>query len=126
MKYIHFAILAAVSAGSVFAQLPTQKVLTIDVAQTIAQEAMMKCRADGFKNIERASDVVIDSFERLFEAVHQRCFCGEVEGSVCAFEERKNAGLANIGAMELDAVVYVIESAGGKVVDANDGIAFVQ
>ncbi len=36
------------------------------------------------------------------------------------------AGLANIGAMELDAVVYVIESAGGKVVDANDGIAFVQ
>jgi uncharacterized protein GlcG (DUF336 family) len=49
VKYTPFAILAAVSAGSVFAQLPTQKVLTIDLAQIIAQEAMMKCRADGYK-----------------------------------------------------------------------------
>jgi uncharacterized protein GlcG (DUF336 family) len=32
-----------------FAQLPTQKVMTIDVAQAIAQEAMLKCRADGYK-----------------------------------------------------------------------------
>jgi uncharacterized protein GlcG (DUF336 family) len=41
---------AALSVGA-FAQdgLPTQKMLTIDVAQTIAQEAMAKCRADGFK-----------------------------------------------------------------------------
>jgi uncharacterized protein GlcG (DUF336 family) len=41
---------AALSATA-FAQegLPTQKLLTIDVAQTIAQEAMMKCRADGYK-----------------------------------------------------------------------------
>jgi uncharacterized protein GlcG (DUF336 family) len=29
--------------------LPTQKVLTIDVAQTMAQEAMLQCRADGYK-----------------------------------------------------------------------------
>lgn len=36
------------SAGA-FAQLPTQKVLTIDVAQTIAQEAMAQCRANGYK-----------------------------------------------------------------------------
>jgi uncharacterized protein GlcG (DUF336 family) len=45
------AILAGAAAlsASAFAQLPTQKLLTIDVAQTIAQEAMMKCRADGYK-----------------------------------------------------------------------------
>jgi len=40
--------IAAVS-GSVFAQLPTSRVLTVDVAQAIAQEAMAKCRADGYK-----------------------------------------------------------------------------
>jgi hypothetical protein len=39
---------AALSAGA-FAQLPTQKMLTIDVAETIAQESMAKCRADGYK-----------------------------------------------------------------------------
>jgi len=49
MKFRYIAILATISAGSVLAQLPTQKVLTIDLAQTIAQEAMLKCRADGYK-----------------------------------------------------------------------------
>ena len=39
---------AALSAGA-FAHLPTQKMLTIDVAETIAQESMAKCRADGYK-----------------------------------------------------------------------------
>src|SRR2546430_2719060 len=34
----------AALATSVFAQLPTTKVLTMDVAQTIAQAAMDKCR----------------------------------------------------------------------------------
>ncbi len=37
--------------------LPTQKVLTIDVAHTVAQEAMMKCRADGYK----VTVLVVDS-----------------------------------------------------------------
>ena len=32
-----------------FGQLPTQKVLTLEVAQQIAQEALAKCRADGYK-----------------------------------------------------------------------------
>jgi uncharacterized protein GlcG (DUF336 family) len=41
---------AAAFASAGFAQsLPTQKVLTVDVAQTIAQEAMVRCRADGYK-----------------------------------------------------------------------------
>jgi uncharacterized protein GlcG (DUF336 family) len=40
---------AAAFSGGAFAQLPTQKVLTIDVAETIAQESMAKCRADGYK-----------------------------------------------------------------------------
>ena len=41
-------VIAAVSATSL-AQLPTTKVLTMDVAETIAQAAMAKCRADGYK-----------------------------------------------------------------------------
>ena len=42
--------LTAVAAVRVVAQgLPTQKILTTDVAHTIAQEAMMRCRADGYK-----------------------------------------------------------------------------
>ena len=52
MKLTTFAVLtaatAAIPAGA-FAQLPTSKVLTLDVAQTIAQEALAKCRADGYK-----------------------------------------------------------------------------
>ena len=42
------AIVAAFTA-SAFAQLPASKVLTVDVAHAIAQEAMAKCRADGYK-----------------------------------------------------------------------------
>ncbi len=49
MRFTRFAILAAASAVAAFGQLPTMKVLTVDVAHTIAQEAMMKCRADGYK-----------------------------------------------------------------------------
>jgi uncharacterized protein GlcG (DUF336 family) len=40
--------IAALSTAA-FAQLPTSKVLTLEVAQIIAQEAMTKCRADGYK-----------------------------------------------------------------------------
>ncbi len=43
-----FTVLALLAAP-MFAQLPTTKVLTMDVAHTIAQEAMAKCRADGYK-----------------------------------------------------------------------------
>lgn len=48
MKILRFLILTAVSSIA-FAQLGTQKVITIDIANTIAQEAMAKCRADGYK-----------------------------------------------------------------------------
>jgi uncharacterized protein GlcG (DUF336 family) len=41
------AIAACSTSGS--AQLPTSKVLTLDVAEAIAQEALAKCRADGYK-----------------------------------------------------------------------------
>ncbi len=41
--------LAFTLSTSAFAQLPNSKVLTMDVAHTIAQEAMAKCRADGYK-----------------------------------------------------------------------------
>ena len=40
---------AVLGSGSAVAQLPQSRVLTIDVAQTIAREAMAKCREDGYK-----------------------------------------------------------------------------
>ena len=44
------ACLTVLAAATAFGQeLPTQKVLTIDVAQTLAHEAMMKCRSEGYK-----------------------------------------------------------------------------
>jgi uncharacterized protein GlcG (DUF336 family) len=51
MKLTRLALLTAAAAysTSAFAQLPSSKVLTMDVAQQIAQEAMAKCRADGYK-----------------------------------------------------------------------------
>jgi len=52
MPFTKFAILTAATVAfsmSAFAQLPQSRVLTLDVAQTIAMEAMAKCRADGYK-----------------------------------------------------------------------------
>jgi uncharacterized protein GlcG (DUF336 family) len=41
------AMLAHSAIGS--AQLPASRVLTLDVAEAIAQEAMARCRADGYR-----------------------------------------------------------------------------
>lgn len=49
MKSIRIAVLTVAFSAAAFAQLPTMKMLTVDVAQSIAQEAMVKCRADGYK-----------------------------------------------------------------------------
>src|SRR5436309_4271433 len=49
MKLVVFSAATAALSASAFAQLPTSKVLTLDVADTIAQEALAKCRADGYK-----------------------------------------------------------------------------
>src|ERR1700730_11019694 len=49
MKLTTFVISLGALSTSASAQLPTSKVLTVDVAQTIAQEAMARCRADGYK-----------------------------------------------------------------------------
>jgi len=52
MKFTTFVILTAAVAAlstSAFAQLPSSKVLTLDAAEAIAQEALAKCRADGYK-----------------------------------------------------------------------------
>src|SRR2546429_2301412 len=48
-RFVVFGATIAAFPASAFAQLPTSKVLTLDVAETIAQEAMAKCRADGYK-----------------------------------------------------------------------------
>jgi len=49
MKLTTLVVSFAALSTSAFAQLPTTKILTVDVAQTIAQEAMARCRADGYK-----------------------------------------------------------------------------
>ena len=52
MKHTKFALFTLAIAGlssSAFAQLPSTKTLTMDVAEIIAQGAMAKCRADGYK-----------------------------------------------------------------------------
>jgi len=43
------------------AQLPTQKILTVEIAQAIAQEAMLKCRAGG----HRVTVTVVDHTNQL-------------------------------------------------------------
>src|SRR2546422_876069 len=52
MKFTRFLLVTAAVAAlstSAFAQLPNSRVLTMDVAHMIAQEAMAKCRTDGYK-----------------------------------------------------------------------------
>jgi uncharacterized protein GlcG (DUF336 family) len=49
ISHVCFSLALMTFCTSVFAQLPTTKVLTMDVAQIIAQGAMAKCRADGYK-----------------------------------------------------------------------------
>ena len=49
MKLTTLVVSLAALSTSAFAQLPTTRILTVDVAQTIAQEAMARCRADGYK-----------------------------------------------------------------------------
>jgi uncharacterized protein GlcG (DUF336 family) len=68
MKITHLAFSTAAAAAmlitgspAAFAQLPTTKVLTVDVAQTIAQEAMTKCRENGYK----VTVTVVDSANML-------------------------------------------------------------
>jgi uncharacterized protein GlcG (DUF336 family) len=63
MKRTTAALLAATVAlpVSLAAQLPTQKVMTVEVAQEIAHEAMMKCRAGG----HRVTVTVVDQANML-------------------------------------------------------------
>ena len=56
--FVALALLTAAFAGSASAQgLPSTKVLTMDVAQNIAQEAIATCRANGYK----VSVLVVDA-----------------------------------------------------------------
>ena len=66
MKLARYALLATASAAVAFAQLPATKMLTVDVAQAIAQESMLKCRADGYKVTVRVVDAgnVLKAFVR--------------------------------------------------------------
>jgi uncharacterized protein GlcG (DUF336 family) len=55
-KLVLTAAIVVCSTGA-SAQLPTTKILTLEVAQIIASEAVAKCRADGFK----VSVLVVDA-----------------------------------------------------------------
>src|SRR5215471_5683832 len=44
-----FTATVTIFCASAFAQLPQSRVLTMEVAHSIAQEALAKCRADGYK-----------------------------------------------------------------------------
>jgi uncharacterized protein GlcG (DUF336 family) len=48
-KFAFLGGAAMMFASAAFAQLPASRVLTLDVAQAIAQETLAKCRADGYK-----------------------------------------------------------------------------
>jgi uncharacterized protein GlcG (DUF336 family) len=48
-KVVLMIAVMVILTGNAFAQLPATKVLTMDVAESIAQGAMAKCRADGYK-----------------------------------------------------------------------------
>ena len=58
MRFASSSILVATAVCScaLAQELPARKVLTIDLAQTIAQEALAKCRADGYKVTVRVVD----------------------------------------------------------------------
>ena len=52
MKLTNLAVLTAAVAGlsaNAFGQLPQSRVLTVEVAQTIAQQALASCTAAGYK-----------------------------------------------------------------------------
>ena len=62
MSISRFASLTLVLTTAAFAQeLPTQKMLTLDLAHTIAEAALAKCRADGYK----VTVTVVDSANML-------------------------------------------------------------
>ncbi len=48
-KFTVLTAALAVFSSSAIAQLPASRVLTLDAAHEMAQEAMAKCRADGYK-----------------------------------------------------------------------------
>jgi uncharacterized protein GlcG (DUF336 family) len=56
-KFAVFTAAIAALSTSASAQLPTSKVLTLDVAQTIAQAALAQCRTNGYK----VTVLVVDS-----------------------------------------------------------------
>jgi uncharacterized protein GlcG (DUF336 family) len=57
-RLLALAAAIAVCSTGASAQLPTTKILTLDVAQTIASEALAKCRADGYKVTVLVVDVL--------------------------------------------------------------------
>ena len=57
MKITKFVFLVAATAAFSTSAHAQQKVVTLDMAQTMAQEAMSKCRADGYK----VTVLVVDS-----------------------------------------------------------------
>jgi uncharacterized protein GlcG (DUF336 family) len=56
-RFIVHAVGIALLSTSALAQLPPSRLLTLDVAETIAREALARCRAEGL----RATVIVVDA-----------------------------------------------------------------
>ena len=100
MKLGRFTILAAVSATVAFAQLPSTKMLTVDVAQAIAQEAMAKCRADGYKVTVSVVDAgnVMKAFVRDDGATPSTVEVARMKGNSVILFGRPSGPPANLAA----------------------------
>jgi uncharacterized protein GlcG (DUF336 family) len=101
MKLVKAALIASTVALPVTlgAQLPTQKVLTVEVAQAIAQEAMMKCRATGHKITVTVVDQanMLKAFLRDDGAMDATIEVGRMKtNTVMAFAGRPSGPPANL------------------------------
>lgn len=104
MKLIQSAILvagmAAVSTGASAQGLPSTKVLTVDVAQTIAQTAMATCRANGYKVTVTVVDAgnVMKAFLRDDGASNATVQVGRMKANTVILNGRASGPPANLPA----------------------------
>jgi uncharacterized protein GlcG (DUF336 family) len=104
MKVTRLALLAAgalaLSTGASAQGLPTTKVLTIDVAQTIAQTAMATCRANGYKVTVRVVDVgnVLKAMLRDDGATNATVQVAEMKANTVILQGRASGPPANLPA----------------------------
>ncbi len=104
MKLTRLAILTAgtlaLSTGASAQGLPTTKVLTVDVAQTIAQTAMATCRANGYKVTVRVVDAgnVLKAMLRDDGAANATVEVAQMKANTVILQGRASGPPANLPA----------------------------